>query len=420
MPPASGPQSVSNGAAPPDDSTDRQVILSLNRTFQRHNLRLSYMNLNLDSNLTRETQQSIEIEDTFQIKRLVLGGAVRTQSADSTESRSTLYFRGSAQVNLRRVSAYGYLETGNDLLNRTLFATNSYRSTVVGISAPVTHGWSLQAELFRNQLNTSLNPENIFVMQSQGVPVSNTLSAFNQWSTYFRLAKHLHWGGDQPGGNWEHYAAIHNPLVGVVEGVVAEQMMKGNRGVEGIPVSLDGGRITITQPDGRYRFSDVPEGVHRIDLDMQALPADFETGTAIEEHVRVEPRATVRADLNVVRLTSLTGKISAPPGMAVDNVVVRLSPSHRYTTPDDDGNFTFYNLREGDYEVAIDEETLPEGSVLRSPARASVAVRLDAEANAALFEIGTRTIEKPVRMMIDQKIDLHDIVKTPHGTGGNQ
>jgi hypothetical protein len=318
------------------------------------------------------------------------------------------------------VSAYGYLETGNDLLNRTLFATNSYRSTVVGISAPVTHGWSLQAELFRNQLNTSLNPENIFVMQSQGVPVSNTLSAFNQWSTYFRLAKHLHWGGDQPGGNWEHYAAIHNPLVGVVEGVVAEQMMKGNRGVEGIPVSLDGGRITITQPDGRYRFSDVPEGVHRIDLDMQALPADFETGTAIEEHVRVEPRATVRADLNVVRLTSLTGKISAPPGMAVDNVVVRLSPSHRYTTPDDDGNFTFYNLREGDYEVAIDEETLPEGSVLRAAARASVAVRLDAEANAALFEIGTRTIEKPVRMMIDQKIDLHDIVKTPHGTGGNQ
>jgi hypothetical protein len=416
LPPAS--QVGTLGGGQPDDSTDRQIILSLNRTFYRHNLRFSYMNMKLDSNLTRELQQSAEIEDTFQVKKFVLGGAIRTQSADSTETRSTLYFRGSAQVNLRRVSAYGYVETGNDLLNRTLFATNSYRSTVVGFSAPVTHGWTLQAELFRNQLNTALNPENIFVMQSQGVPVSNTLSAFNQWSTYFRLSKHLHWGIEQPGGDWEHYAAIHNPLVGVVEGVVAEQMMAGNRGVVGIPVSLDGERVTVTQPDGHYRFSDVPEGVHRIDLDMQALPADFETGTAIEEHVRVQPRATVRADLSVVRLTSLTGKVIALPGMAVDNVVVRLSPSQRYTTPDADGNFTFYNLREGDYEVAIDEETLPDGSVLRSPARASVAVRLDAEANAALFEIGIRTIEKPVRMMIDQKIDLHDVVKTPHGTGG--
>jgi hypothetical protein len=412
-PAASSQQSSTTGELPQDDSTDQQVILSLSRAIQRHNLRFSFMDLKLDSNLTRETQRSMEIEDTFMIKRIVLGGAIRRQSADSTEPRSTLYLRGSAQVNFRRVNAYGYMETGNDLLNRTLFATNSYSSTVVGLSAPVTHGWSLQAEAFRNQLNTSLNPENIFVMQSQGIGISNTLSAFNQWSMYFRMSKRIHWGAEQLGGGWEHYAAVHNPLVGVVEGVVMEQMLAGNRGVEGIPVGLDGVRVTMTQAGGRYRFADVPEGAHHIDLDMQALPADFETGTAIEEHIRVEPRSIARADLNVFRLTSLTGKVTAPAGTEIDNVVVRLLPSRRYTTPDADGNFTFYNLREGDYELVVDEQTLPEGCLLLSPARASIVARLDSTAISAMFEIGIRKVEKPVRMMIEQKIDLNGVGKKP-------
>jgi hypothetical protein len=339
-------------------------------------------------------------------------GLYRRGSADRLDQPA-----GSAQINVRRVSAYGYWETGNDLLNRTLFATNNYSSTVVGLSVPVPHGWSLQAEAFRNQLNTSLNPENIFVMQSQGIGISNTLSAFNQWSMYFRLAKRLHWGADQSSSGWEQYAARHNPLVGVVEGVVAEQMLAGNRGVEGIPVSLDGVRVTMTHQDGRYRFPDVPEGGHRIVLDMQALPADFETGTVIEEHVRVEPRSTARADLNVVRLTSLTGKIAAPPGVTIDDVVVRLSPSRRYTTPDADANFTFYNLREGDYELVLDEQTLPEGCLLLSTAHMPIAVRLDSAASPALFEIGIRKVEKPVRVMIEQTIDLNGVGETTRRSG---
>lgn len=419
LPALSNPSGSTEGVSQEQDSNDQQLILSLDRTIQRHNLRFSFMDLKLDSNQNISKEHSTEIEDTFLVKRMVLGAAVRLQSADSTQSENTLYFRGSAQVNLRRVSAYGYVEAGNDLLNSTLFATNSYRSTVVGLTAPIAHGWSLQAEVFRNTLNTALNPENIFVMQSQGVAVSNTISAFNQWSTYFRLGKQLRWGAaNQMGGGWEHYAAIHNPLVGVIEGVVVEQILSGNRGVEGIPVSLDGERISITQDGGHYRFSDVPEGVHRIDLDMQVLPADFDTGTAIGEHVRVEPRATVRTDLNVIRLTSLTGKLTAPSTIPVDGVVVWLLPLRRYTTPDADGNFTFYNLREGDYELAIDEQTLPEGSVLVSPGKQPISIRLDSTTDPISFEIGIRKIEKPIHVMVDQKIDLNDATKTTRGSGG--
>lgn len=404
------------------DSKNRQLLLTLTRPIQHHHLRFSYMDLKLDSTVMHENQRSMEAEDTFIFKRMVLGGAVRTQTADASESHSTVFFRGSAQLNFRRISAYGYIEKGNDLLNHTLFATNSYSSTVVGLTAPIARGWSLQAEIFRNQLNTQLNPENIFVMQSQGIPVVNTLSAFNQWSTYFRLSKQLHWGGNLPGEGWEHYAAIHNPLVGSVEGVVAEQRLAGNRGVEGIPVSLDGSRTAITDIDGHYRFGDVPEGFHRIALAMQELPADFETGTVIDTHVKVEPRNISRADLNVVRLTSFSGKIVAPQGIAVDGVVIRLLNSSRYTTPDPDGNFTFYNLREGDYELVVDENTLPEGCVMLSPAQIPIAVRLDSTTEPARFEIGLRKVEKPVRIMIEQQIDLRDAGNgvMRGGSGGRQ
>jgi hypothetical protein len=245
------------------------------------------------------------------------------------------------------------------------------------------------------------------------------MSTFNQWSAYFRLTKRLHWGGDLPVEGFERYAATHNPLVGAVEGIVREQLMAGPRAVEGIPVTLDG-RVATTGGTGHYRFINVAEGAHEIRLAMQELPADYEGGTEVEAHVKVEPRAVARADLNVVRLTSLTGKIAAPEGVDLEALVIRLFPTDRYTTPDPDGNFAFYNLREQDYELAVDDRTIPEHCVLLSVARLPVAVRLDSSPPIAVFEIGIRKVEKPVRMMIDQTIDLPEKVRGGGDTGTRQ
>ncbi len=407
-----------------EDSNNRQLILTVTRPVRRHNLRVTYMNLDLNSNVSPQKQWSVEVEDTFSWKRIVLGSAIRTQNSTSTESRNTLFYRGSAQVNLRRVSAYGYVEIGNDLVNRTIFATNSYSSTVVGMSAPLFHGWNLQVEAFRNNLNTALNPENVFVLQSQGIGVSNALSAFNQWSVYFRLVKQIHWGGQFPTEGIERYAEVHSPLVGMVIGFVSELRLAGNRGVAGVPVSLDGSRVARTNETGQYRFIEVPEGSHHITFANQELPAEFEPGGVTEALVKVQPHDIARVDLEVVRLTSLSGKISAPQGFPSDGAVVRLLPTDRYTTPDADGSFTFYNLREGDYEVVLDSTTLPDGCEIASPARVPVSVRLDAPAVAVQFEIRAMKVEKPVRKILDQAIELPDKGKTPstgagHGGGGH-
>ena len=68
-----------------------------------------------------------------------------------------------------RFSAYGNFETGNDLENKTLFATNTVSTTLLGASMTMGKNWEFQFEAYRNSLVTELNPQSIFVLQGQGV-----------------------------------------------------------------------------------------------------------------------------------------------------------------------------------------------------------------------------------------------------------
>ena len=390
-------------------SSNRQLSFNLSRPFRRHSLRFSYIDMKLNTNLSPMAQRFTEVEDTFTWKRLVLGGAVRMQNSQSTASRNTLFYRGSIQANFKRVSAYGNFEKGNDLVNRSIFSTNAYNSTVVGLTTPLIRGWNLQFEAFRNQLNTALNAENIFLFPNSDLGLNTQLAAFNQWSVYARVAKHFHWGKELPGGgDIEQYAAAHAPLVGSVQGLVMEQSLNGSRPAAGVPVSLAHFRTAVTDASGRYQFSAVPEGPHEVGLDMEQLPTDYEPGPVTTARVSVEPRAIARADFTVVRLTYLTGKVVAPAGVQVENVVIRLAGANRYTTPYQDGSFAFYNLREGEYEVVFDEQTLPDGYLLASPARVRV---LASSTNPPAAEIGFELKfkppqEKPVHEILQEEIHM--------------
>jgi hypothetical protein len=154
-------------------------------------------------------------------------------------------------------------------------------------------------------------------------------------------------------------------------------------------------------------FASVPEGIHEVGLDMEQLPADYEPGAANQGRVNVEPRAVARTDLNVIRLTALFGKIVAPPGAPVENIVIRLSGTNRYTTPYQDGSFFFYNLREGDYEVTIDPQTVPEGYLLASPASTRASPRSFALPPRIVFELTMKPqAVKPVREILQQQIHI--------------
>ena len=385
-----------------DSPNERQVTLSLARPLGRQTLRFSFFDLNVQSKNTVQRQQADEIEDTLAWRHFTFAGAVRMQRALDQSSRNTLFFRTSAQLNLKQVSAYAQLQKGTDLISRTLFATNSFSSTVIGLSAPLVKGSRLQIEAFRNQMTSVLNAESIFVLENRGAAIPATLAGFNQWSLYVRISKQFRWGSDI---SQLSQAALQVPLVGAVEGFV-RQIGNSSGDVAGVPVTLDNGRTATTDGSGRYRFIDVPEGVHEVRLAVRELAADLEPADNSSLVVKVAPHTVARADFSVKRLGSLSGKVTVPSGMSPESVIVRLLPTERYTTPDPDGSFAFFNLPEGDYQLAIDEKNLPEGSFVRSAPVLQASVRLDAPVTPVAFELAMRVAEKPVRVLFQQEISV--------------
>jgi hypothetical protein len=397
-------------------SNNSQINLTVSRPFWRHNLRFSLIDMKLETNSLPQSQRFEEIEDTFTWKHLVLGGGMRLQSSQSsTENLNTVFYRGSIQANIKRISVYGYMEKGNDLVNQSVFSTNSVSSTVMGMSAPLFSGWSLHFEAFQNKLLTSLNPENVFLFGSSDQGLNSTLADFNQRSIYFKISKRYTWGKplDQ-GSTMEQYAASHAPLVGSVQGFVMEAALAGPRPAPNVTVILDHGRTAVSDAAGRYAFADVSEGLHEVELNMEELPADYAPGPANAAHVSVVPRTIARTDFNVSRLANLAGKIVAPKDVQFDDVVVRLAGMKLYTTPYGDGTFAFYNLAEGHYEVEIDAGTIPEGYILASPARVTVAASSTGPAQTICFELKIKPqAMKPVREMLNQEIHVNTPTSSP-------
>ena len=97
----------------------------------------------------------------------------------------------------------------------------------------------------------------------------------------------------------------------------------------------------------------------------------------------------------------------APAGAQIENILIRLTGTNRYTTPYQDGSFYFYNLREGDYQVEIDSRTLPEGYLLTSPASVHVSPRSFTAPPPVEFEIKAKPeAVKPVREILQQEIHV--------------
>jgi hypothetical protein len=92
----------------------------------------------------------------------------------------------------------------------------------------------------------------------------------------------------------------------------------------------------------------------------------------------------------------------------VENAVIRLAGTNRYTTPYQDGSFAFYNLREGEYEVVFDEQMLPEGYMLASPARVRVVASSTNPTAAQIeFELKLKPVqEKLVREVLREEIHV--------------
>lgn len=388
----------SGGPDVPHTNRSRQYMSLLTRPIGRHSLRLTARDVNNIGDMLSDKQRSAEVEAILNIHRVSMGAAVRGQQEVSTQVRNTVFTRASLQARLGPVNAYGYVELGNDLVNKSVFTTSTVSTSMAGLSAPLPGHWSFQMEAFRNKQTTDLNPLNIFVLGTEGIPVSTTISGLNLWSVYFRLTRHFEWGGSLPG---DVSGVGEAPSYGTIEGVVREAGA-GGRPVGGIPVLLDGGRTTSTDAAGMYRFEEVTEGFHKVGLALDQLPADFDPGAKKEETVSVRYRRPSRVDFEVVRLgLAIQGQVEVDQPQLLDAVVIRLNPGNRYTTCGAQGSFAFYNLTEGDYEVSLDPSTLPEDFLPVGGISAGAPLHAGTPAAPIRFVVKYTVTELPVRRVLE-------------------
>ena len=396
------------GGQDPVTSNNRQINATLSRAISRHTLHADWRDIRLDTAASPQRQRSWEAGDSFQTKHFSVGGSAQYQQVTGTERRNTVFFHGQAQASIWRLTAYGNVEVGNDLANQTLFSTSAYRTSVVGVAVRVARGWNLQAEMYRNLLNFTLNPASIFLLENGGAlagasPAAVSLAASQQWSFYFRLSKQIRWGAGLPAEKLDRFIVNAAPLAGTVEGMVRIKALAGGAGAPGIAVSLDGGRTAVSGTDGRYIFESVPEGAHDVAVSLAQLPADFDPGGTTQTRVMVQPRRTARADFEVFPLMAVAGKIGGPEGAPLSGIVIRMAPGNRYTTTGDDGSFRFYNVREGDCVLAIDPKTLPEGGALTSSGTVSVPIRVGTVPPSMEFHFTVHSTQKPIRKVLEIK-----------------
>jgi hypothetical protein len=258
--------------------------------------------------------------------------------------------------------------------------------------------------MFRNRLATDLNPESIFILEGAGAPVSQNLAGLNQRSLYFSLTKQLRWGGGLPTESMDQSAAIAAPLVGTVEGVVRARTLSGAALAAGIPITLDGHHTVMTGFDGHYLFSGVPEGAHEVSLSTAELPAEFDPGEPTKAVVSIQPRRAARADFEVLPLSTIEGTVTGPQGSNLDGFVIRLRPGKRYTLTRSEGRFSFYNVREGDFQLVIDTATLPPNAKLLSGPSIPVSVRAGTAVPSVAFSIDTTSSPpKAIRSVLQKE-----------------
>jgi hypothetical protein len=153
---------------------------------------------------------------------------------------------------------------------------------------------------------------------------------------------------------------------------------------------------------GVFVLPDVPVGAHRIALAVRDLPADYDPGPLFEAMVQVDPGRSAAVTLEVWRLGSIRGTVASADAGCRESGRLHLEPSGRYTTSDADGEFSFDNLREGEYDVSFEAAPGPAACALRGPAEQRRQVRADIPTPQVQFELQAIEISKPVRRIVLQ------------------
>jgi hypothetical protein len=112
-----------------------------------------------------------------------------------------------------------------------------------------------------------------------------------------------------------------------------------------------------------------------------------------------------RVELQVTPLQSVEGLITDANGNAAgEGIILRLLPADQYTTTDRLGRFGFYNLPEGDYEIEVVKDSLPEATRLASSPTLATTLRYGVAAAPVEFRYeAAPAAPKPTRRVLGER-----------------
>jgi hypothetical protein len=153
----------------------------------------------------------------------------------------------------------------------------------------------------------------------------------------------------------------HETITGIV---FRDEQSKGvwdrdMKPIPGVEVMLDDRERTITSANGSYRFPGVTRGKHRIAV-LYRSPDPFFFTTASD--LEVDEGATVNFGIGHT-LSGLMGRVmnDAGHGLAGITVLIMSRGSKWSKVTDANGSFFASSLIAGDYDVRLDEDSLPVG-----------------------------------------------------------
>jgi protocatechuate 3,4-dioxygenase beta subunit len=214
---------------------------------------------------------------------------------------------------------------------------------------------------FRARVTQQLSPTVLLELQYGRLSAFQISRAFDGEQSRAMVTVRKTWGFESPARG------------GDVRGRAIDQA--GNP-VSGALVRL-GPYSTITDDEGGYTFTRVPDGEVELSLDKNKLPATY----AWDEKPR--PLALTRAsrervDLRVIPLNTIRGRVyldrnrngQYDDGEGVTNAVVATNES--VTATDASGSYAFYNQSPGPYKIRLDVKRLAKGLGPASPAELDV------------------------------------------------
>jgi hypothetical protein len=150
--------------------------------------------------------------------------------------------------------------------------------------------------------------------------------------------------------------------------------LRGETGLAGVEVRLDGDRVTRTDAQGHYSFHHVPFGAHTIEAKFESGEPFFHT---TDSPAVTEMNSTVDFGISFAK-GQLFGFVLNDAGAGIGGATVRLEGAHgpRLTQTTMDGKFTFLGLEPGPYTVRTDPATYPAGYSLENlePQQATVGI----------------------------------------------